>query len=212
MKKEEELLRKKEIERLEEQIDIDLEEMRVKLMEENRTKISILWTMGAALVTVFVIITLAIAFFTIRNNNSEIQRLGLEIEYLSETVSIQSIYISDITKQISESPQSLDANINRIVEKLDSDYKKLQEIIIGNPANIIEFALLIKEIDTLKESYKEHKESVYNEMGRNFGLFQWFIYMNTFIALAIFGIAVTTYYQSRLIQKSHLERKKGIKT
>ena len=126
---------------------------------------------------------------------------NFEIAFLSDTIYRQDTYLSDIKEQISESPQSVDANINKIVEKLDSDYKKLQEIIIGNPVNIIEFALLIKEVDTLKESYKEHKESVYEEMSRSFGLFQWFIYMNILIFLAILGIGINIYRQSKSIQK-----------
>jgi uncharacterized coiled-coil protein SlyX len=156
-------------------------------------------------------LTLTFSFSTIRGNNAMTRTFENQIELLSDKISAQDSYISNITKQINESPQSVDVNINKIVEKLDSEYKKLQEIIIGNPANIIEFALLIKEVDALKESYKEHKESVYNEMNRNFGLFRWFIYINIFIALTILGIAATNYYQSRSIQKSQPETELKLK-
>ena len=164
-----------------------------------RSKLSSMF--AGLLLTVFIAIsTLSFVYVTISSSNDKTRQLENEIEILSETISLQDIYISDIKEQISESPQSVDANINKIVEKLDSDYKKLQEIIVGDPVNIIEFALLIKEVDSLKESYKEHKESVYKEMDRSFGLFQWFIYMISFIFLAILTIAVTIYYQSKSIQ------------
>lgn len=148
------------------------------------------------------IFTLTFVYRTISSSNDKTRQLENEILILSDTLYRQDTYMSDIKEQISESPQSVDANINKIVEKLDSDYKKLQEIIVGDPANIIEFALLIKEVDSLKESYKEHKESVYKEMDRSFGLFQWFIYMIFFIFLAILTIAVTIYYQSKRIQRT----------
>ena len=159
-------------------------------------------------VTAFVpILAIAIAtslfvFSTISRDYQKTQSLENQILLLSETIHLQDTYISDIEERISESPQSVDVNINKIVEKLDSDYKKLQEIIIGNPANIIEFALLIKEVDNLKESYKDHKDSVYREMERNFGIFQWFIYMNIFIGLGILGMAVNIYRQSKSIQRT----------
>ena len=157
---------------------------------------------GITLMIFIAIFTLSFVYGTISSSTDKIRQLENEIEILSETISLQDIYFSGIAERISESPQSVDVNINKIVEKLDSDYKKLQEIIVENPATIIEFALLIREVDSLKESHKEHKESVYKEMDRSFGLFQWFIYMNIIIALAILGIAVTTYNQSKSIQKT----------
>jgi len=171
-------------------------------MEREKRTLSI--SMFAAVVPVIFITisTLAFVFATVSSSNEKMQRLENRIEILSETISLQDAYVSVITEQISESPQSVDANINKIVEKLDSNYKKLQEIIIGNPANIIEFALLIQEVDNLKESYKDHKESVYEELARSFGIFQWFIYINIFIALAVLTIAVSIYYQSRSIQRT----------
>lgn len=143
------------------------------------------------------VFTLSFVFFTIRSNNIKTQVLENRTDLLIDLIERQERRVSDISKQISENPQSVDANINKVVEKLDSDYKKLQEIIIGNPSNIIEFALLINKVDNLKESYKEHKDAIYKEMDRNFGLFQWFIYMNIFIILAILGMTVTIYYQGR---------------
>lgn len=160
-------------------------------------------TMFSVAVMIFIAITTSFFVFrTISSNNDTIRMLEYQADLLSEAIYRQKASVLDITEQISEGPQSVDININKIVEKLDSDFKKLQEIIVGDPANVIEFALLIKEVGNLKESYKEHKDSVYKEMERSFGLFQWFIYMNIFIALAVLGIAVSIYYQSKSVQRT----------
>lgn len=181
--------------------------MKIDLQVEKR-RINSLWFMGFQAVLLIAVFTLSFVFFTIRSNNIKTQVLENRTDLLIDLIERQERRVSDISKQISENPQSVDANINKVVEKLDSDYKKLQEIIIGNPSNIIEFALLINKVDNLKESYKEHKDAIYKEMDRNFGLFQWFIYMNIFIILAILGMTVTIYYQGRdQKKKSRLKQK-----
>ena len=172
------------------------EQLRINKGEKNVA----FWTIW--IMVAIAIVTSLFVFSTISGDYKKTQQLEIKIAILSEKVHLQDTHISDIEEQVSESPQSLDVNINKMVEKLDSDYKKLQEIIIGNPANIIEFALLIKEVDSLKESYKDHKDSVYREMERSFGIFQWFIYMNIFIGLGILGMAVNIYRQSKSIQRT----------
>jgi len=175
---------------------LEEETLQLEHLDKSRTVVII------GVMIIIATFTLVFVFKTISSSYNKTQQLENEIEILSETIYLQDTYISGIKEKISESPQSVDTNINKIVEKLDSDFKKLQEIIVGDPAKIIEFALLIKEVDNLKESYKEHKKSVYEEMDRSFGLFQWFMYMNILIALAILGIAVTTYYQSKSIRRT----------
>lgn len=185
--------------------------LRSKIMPKIFGKYYSVWLI---LTAIYLSVVIGFYFSAYLNQNTigRYKVLEDDIEFLSKRIQNQErslTVISTLTDEIIAQPGDTNIvnaqQINQIykkVEKLDLDYKKLQEIIIGNPTNIIEFALLIKEVDNLKESFKEHKNSISAEINRNYGLFRWFIYINLFIALTILGITVTTYYQSRQIKKT----------
>jgi len=114
-----------------------------------------------SIISMIVALLIPILFYTvISKKEGPYDLLYNKIELLSLRIGLQENFISETSALIEDISKSGDANVdnaiqvNQIsqkVEQLELNYKELQDVIIGNPSNIIEFALLLKEVDTLKE-------------------------------------------------------------
>jgi hypothetical protein len=149
--------------------------------------------------------------FVISQNTSSIKSLAEKIRSLDEKISLQESAVLDIIQFKESFNQSENININTELklnqlytkfEQLNMEHKKIQEVVAGSPDTLIDFALLKKEFNNLKNNYNELKKSTSEEINKNFELFKWFIYINFFIALTIAGMVIGIYYQSKHSNKN----------
>jgi len=81
-------------------------------------------------------------------------------------------------------------------KNLDVRLKALEDALRLDAAKSLAVPLLRKDVDTLQDALRANTVAIQTEMGRLYGLVEWFLGLMFTIALGFFGLAITNYFRS----------------
>ncbi len=87
------------------------------------------------------------------------------------------------------------------LEDVAARLSKIETVILNDPAKSLEMPLLGNELEHTKKGYQSDLVALKEEVGRIYDLTKWFIGLMFTMALGVIGLAVTNFFQDRVIEE-----------
>lgn len=113
-----------------------------------------------------------------------------QVATLQDEVAALRQELDVLTQMTASIPNPDVVTLRTDLDSLDERFSAIEGAILDNPARVLQFTLLSRDMDDLKETYESDLESTRQEIGRMYDLNKWFVGLMFTMAIGLLGLAV----------------------